>query len=418
MEGAQAAIGPFQVGHYSSSSLPRPVHVDLPISAPGAFCYYIEHDPLVPGDRITGRKGYFNVDPIITLPARTPFFPAGSTSLLQDESSGAVLDRTTTLTLDSLTILSVLAKWIGKTDKWEEHFSEASKRGYNMLHWAPLQQRGSSGSPYSIYDQLTYDSAILLDPKAKDGGLAEIEGAVSLAREKYGLGGVTDVVLNHTAFDSLWLHEHPEAGKWSYGSSLMAGYSAHNTPHLAPAVELEDAMLELSAQLPQLGLPTELNSSSDLDKIVPHIKKAIEGKNLWQYYVFDVQASVKAVASAIEQGKITQWKGEPLAGKSFENLAQIVEDTPDFIQNFRAYSSRFGTTIDPSAAAGFIQSAYPNDSAVDLASKWGKVLDVINVDLYAECNDDINAAQEGVIGRLKFTRLDAHGPKYGAINKE
>jgi len=187
----------------------------LPISAPGAFCYFIEHDSLTSGERTTSTKGYFNVDPIITLPARTPFFPSGSASdvpLLKDESSGAVLDKTTTLSLDSLTILSVLAKWMGKTSAWDKHFSEASKRGYNMLHWAPLQQRGSSGSPYSIYDQLKYDSAILEDPKAADGGLKEIENAVTLAREKYGLGGVTDVVLNHTAFDSAWLEEHPEAG--------------------------------------------------------------------------------------------------------------------------------------------------------------------------------------------------------------
>lgn len=102
---------------------------------------------------------------------------------------------------------------MGKTTEWEAHFSEASKRGYNMLHWAPLQQRGSSGSPYSIYDQLKYDSAISVDSKATDGGLKEIKEVTKLAREKYGLGGVTDVVLNHTAFDSLWLHEHPEAGE-------------------------------------------------------------------------------------------------------------------------------------------------------------------------------------------------------------
>ena len=168
------------------------------------------------GQRTTSSKGYFNVDPIITLPARTPFFPhdsAPQADLLKDESSGAVLEKTTHLSLDSLTILSVLAKWMGKTSAWDKHFSEASKRGYNMLHWAPLQQRGSSGSPYSIFDQLKYDSAILEDPKATDGGLAEITKAVTLAREKYGLGGVTDVVLNHTAFDSAWLEEHPEAGE-------------------------------------------------------------------------------------------------------------------------------------------------------------------------------------------------------------
>jgi glycogen debranching enzyme len=194
----------------------RPIHVDLPISAPGAFCYFIEHDSLAGSDRITSRKGYFNVDPIITLPARTPFFPT-TTSPLADLSSGTILDKPQTFTLDSLTILSVLAKWMGPTSEWEKHFSEASKRGYNMLHWAPLQQRGSSGSPYSIFDQLKYDKAILVDPKAADGGLGEIDTAVKLAREKYGLGGVTDVVLNHTAFDSEWLHEHPEAGELAPG---------------------------------------------------------------------------------------------------------------------------------------------------------------------------------------------------------
>lgn len=221
IQGATAAIGCVKVSSTPTTSTftdIRPIHVDLPISAPGAFCYYIEHDALAGSDRITSRKGYFNVDPIITLPARTPFFPA-TTSPLTDLSSGAILDKPRTLTLDSLTILSVLAKWMGPTSDWEKHFSEASKRGYNMLHWAPLQQRGSSGSPYSIFDQLTYDKAILVDPKAADGGLKEIDAAVKLAREKYGLGGVTDVVLNHTAFDSEWLHEHPEAGE-----SLRACY--------------------------------------------------------------------------------------------------------------------------------------------------------------------------------------------------
>ena len=191
--------------------------MDLPISAPGAFCYFIEHDGLTPNSpRIIGRRGFFNVDPIITLPARTPFFPKAVQAPprpLDDTSSGAILDKPSSLTLDALVILSVLAKWMGKTSEWEKHFAEASKRGYNMLHWAPLQQRGKSGSPYSIWDQLKFDGAILMKPEAEDGGLAEIESIVRLAKEKYGLGGVTDVVLNHTASDSPWLDEHPEAGQ-------------------------------------------------------------------------------------------------------------------------------------------------------------------------------------------------------------
>lgn len=189
----------------------------MAISNPGAFCYYIEHDaPDASSPRITSRKGYFNVDPIITIPARTPFFPSDTPSPvdpLDDVSSGAVLSKPAKLTLDSLIILSVFGKWMGRTTDWEPHFAEASRRGYNMLHWAPLQQRGGSGSPYSIYDQLVYDKEILKDVEAKDGGLQEIEAVMKVAREKYGLGGITDVVLNHTAYDSKWLEEYPDSGE-------------------------------------------------------------------------------------------------------------------------------------------------------------------------------------------------------------
>jgi len=199
------------------NALDRPIQVDLAISAPGAFCYFIEHDgPSRRSPRVTGRKGYFNVDPVITVPARTPFFPNDGNppaGLLRDASSGTVLGKPAHLPLDSLVILSVLSKWMGPTPKWDNHFTEASRRGYNMLHWAPLQQRGASGSPYSIHDQLIFDKALLKNPKVGDGGAAEIATAVRSAKEKFGLGSVTDVVLNHTSFDSPWLQDHPEGGE-------------------------------------------------------------------------------------------------------------------------------------------------------------------------------------------------------------
>jgi glycogen debranching enzyme len=89
-----------------------------------------------------------------------------------------------------------------------------------MLHWAPLQQRGASGSPYSIKDQLRFDGAIL-EKDGGDGGFEEVETALRVAKEKYGLGGITDVVLNHIAYDSPYLEEHPEAGQWTRAISAM-----------------------------------------------------------------------------------------------------------------------------------------------------------------------------------------------------
>jgi glycogen debranching enzyme len=88
------------------------------------------------------------------------------------------------------------------------------------------------------------------------------------------------------------------------------------------------------------------------------------------------------------------------------------------IENYRAWSARFCTKVAPETAAGFLQAAFPGHDTVSLASQWGKILDGLNVDLYSECNDDVKAAKDGVIGRIRYTRVEAGGPKLGPITKE
>ena len=147
------------------------------------------------------------------------------------------------------------------------------------------------------------------------------------------------------------------------------------------------------------------------------MQSAIDDAKLYEYYVFDVQASVKAVATALESNPGKASNGEELKGKSIEQLAEALKSS-DLIKNFRAYSGRYATKVDSKLAAAFIQAAYPNEDTTSLASRWGRVLDVLNVDLYAECNDDVKTAMDGVVGRLRYTRLDAHGPKMGEINEK
>jgi len=153
----------------------------------------------------------------MTVPERTPFELSGDADVLRDTKSGAVTQKPRVLPLDGLNILSIIAKWQGIVTKTDPYLAEASRRGYNMIHYTPLHPRGSSGSPYSIKDQLAFDPTLLADPKAKDGGLEQITKFLLKAKTKYGLGAITDVVLNHTAFDSPWLHVHPEAGELSCG---------------------------------------------------------------------------------------------------------------------------------------------------------------------------------------------------------
>ena len=190
----------------------KPIKVDLPISCAGAFVYWVEFDGEVPDTRVKGREGYFNVDPLLLVKPRVPIL---SSDLVinpkRDLEPGDV-----NLPLDGISMITLVSKWMGPVSGWRNHFQEAKDRGYNMIHWTPIQERGESDSPYSIRNQLAYDPSMFDDKSdfEKDGGVSKVEELIHIAREEYGLLSLTDVVLNHTSNDCPWLSEHPEAGLW------------------------------------------------------------------------------------------------------------------------------------------------------------------------------------------------------------
>ncbi|KAG6836985.1 hypothetical protein H0H93_016689 [Arthromyces matolae] len=402
--------GVFGRDRFAERKLPtdysKPIHVDLPISHAGAFIFWIEYDGEISGERIKGRAGYFNIDPHLKIKARSPILDPKFSSPLSPETGGAAVskDQYVNLPLNGLAILTVVSKWMGPISNWENHFKEASQRGYTMLHWTPLQERGESGSPYSLRDQLKFDPIVSSNP-------AEIEEILKMAREKYGLLSLTDVVLNHTANDSPWLIEHPEAG----ASTLS--YIPANSPHLMPALEFDTAMIEFSASLAQKGLPTSVKSTADIDTLLAAFNTAIQRLNFWQYYVLDVSRERKIVMDALTSGKYAPWSGPDVVGKTIAELAQIVRDR-GIIKGLGAFSSRFCVKVDAVASAGMLKAAFPQITNLDsLADNWVQVVDVINVPLYEEWTEDTRVAMDNIQSRLKYTRLDEHGPKLGEITK-
>jgi glycogen debranching enzyme len=169
-------------------------------------------------------------------------------------------------------------------------------------------------------------------------------------------------------------------------------------------------MIKLSGKLASQGLPTTLNSQSDLDRISQAVKSTIEDLKLWQFYVVDVEAEKKAVGSASPK----TWDGEDLSGKNDGELVEVLKKN-QILKGYRSYAGRFVTKSDPAIAAGFAKAAR---SGSDVSETWGRLCDIINVDLYSEANDDAKAAQANIIDRLKYTRLDEHGPRLGEISED
>jgi len=123
------------------------------------------------------------------------------------------------------------------------------------------------------------------------------------------------------------------------------------------------------------------------------------------------------VLEALESKSVNIWDGADVQDKPISELAEIVKSS-GIIEKYQAWSGRFCTKVKADVAAGFAQAAFPHDDRATRANKWGRVLDVINIDLYAECNDDLKSAVDGISGRLRYTRLDEDGPKMGELNEK
>ena len=61
---------------------------------------------------------------------------------------------------------------------------------------------------------------------------------MSSVREEWGLVSICDIVLNHTANETPWLTEHPEAT-----------YNLVNSPHLRPAFILDRVVKRLARDI-------------------------------------------------------------------------------------------------------------------------------------------------------------------------
>lgn len=295
---------------------------------------------------------------------------------------------------------------------WEKHLDGIGRRGYNMVHFTPLMGRGSSNSPYSIYDQLKFD------PKCFPHGEEDIANMVASMEKEHGLLGLTDVVWNHTANNSKWLEEHPEVG-----------YTVETAPWLESALELDSALLKFGVELEKYGLPTKLNTMSDLLAIMDGVKKHVLGAlNLWEYYTVDVDENAQAAVDAWEKGLTSFPEGQSgIEGLKEWSLRQQADYLHD--NGFRGREeirARFYRKINPQIGAGLITCMFgPYDSSDQAAPAKGaalsamkQILKELNVPFYSQYNLDATVIVEQVLNRIKYLRLDDNGPKLGAITEK
>ena len=167
-------------------------YIDLPLTAAGPFqlIWTLGQDSAGP----TTGHGYFVVDPDLG------FSP------------------------NSISCQTYITKQLGVLSDWRSRLAVAANSGYNMIHFTPPQQLGSSRSAYSIANQLRVDAGYLPSGHQYkevpvsytnrcgeqktlmiDSVFMDIRNELHHLKTQSSILSIVDLVWNHTSFDSPWL---------------------------------------------------------------------------------------------------------------------------------------------------------------------------------------------------------------------
>jgi starch synthase (maltosyl-transferring) len=106
----------------------------------------------------------------------------------------------------------------GPLSRWRPHLERAAAMGFTWIFVNPFHESGYSGSLYSVKDYYR------LDPRLQDGtgrqAEEQLRDMLGVAN-RLGLAVMMDLVINHTAFDSPLVREHPDWYQRDVGGQIL-----------------------------------------------------------------------------------------------------------------------------------------------------------------------------------------------------
>ncbi|XP_071341644.1 glycogen debranching enzyme-like isoform X2 [Trachinotus anak] len=345
----------------------------LDLVVAGSYQYYFSC-----GDKEKVSGGYIVVDPVLRVGASNDILP-----------------------LDCISSQTYLAKCLGPLDKWLDRVRVAKETGYNMIHFTALQKLGSSGCCYSIADQLE------LNPDFSRDGTSytwrDIGNLVEMLRKDWNMVCITDVVYNHTAADSEWIHLHPECG-----------YNLVNAPYLKPAWLLDRALWHLSCEVAdgkytEQGVPALIQNEQHINALRCILLQQVFSRlRLWEFLQVSVDAAVE------------QFKQLLQAGNSGVRSRSAPECKKQLLMVQDPQHRRFGNTVDMNSALDIFtpHSDSMSPSAIqDCCSCFRRRLEELNFELYKEMIHHTERATNCIVEGVIHERLADEGPKLGQVTR-
>ena len=257
----------------------------------------------------------------------------------------------------------MLTKNLGLFKEWRKRLTVSKELKYNVIHFTPIQQLGGSNSAYALANQHK------VNPMFK-ASLDDIKKEVDFMEKKWCMISVTDIVLNHTADDSEWIHQHTECG-----------YNLVNSPHLRPAFLLDSAFIWIAREMVDGilqktdGLTAMISTEMDVQKIGVLLKTFyVPQLKLYEMFMINLENAL---------GKFN----------SIERGDSFKVDYGNFERN----------------RASLVQIPHSIKSLGELK----KLVEAENCRKRTELREWMNYAINNALDAIRYERLNPNGPYYG-----
>ncbi|XP_070563768.1 glycogen debranching enzyme-like [Ptychodera flava] len=338
----------------------------------GSFQYFFTYNEWQSATK--NGSGYFIVDPTLYVGPEKDLLP-----------------------LDCVCLQTVLAKSLGPYKHWEKRVQVARESGYNVLHFTPIQELGASNSSYSLRDQHALNPGFHHDGNKPTHD--QVGEFVEKLNKEWHMLCITDVVWNHTSFDSPWLKKHPECA-----------YNLANSPHLRPAYVLDRILWHFTLDLidgkwEHKGLTKHINDDNHL-----HIIRSVLLHDILPQYKLSEFLQTN-VDHQVEQ--FMQLATESTAhDEPDKEKVELVQD-PKY--------QRLKSTVNMDKALAVFNIKRPEASTeeerVDLCcAAFRNHLHGLNAEADNKMREDLGKAVDNVICNVSYHYTQPHGPKLGTIS--
>lgn len=187
--------------------------------------------------------------------------------------------------------------------------------------------------------------------------------------------------------------------------------------------------MQFSAKIadPSNPLPSDITTEKELQVVIEELRGTVFSEiKLWEFYVLDVISSLQEFRTNVEaKTSYTQdlFDHEALKKMTLKEKADTFAGAA--LTGGGTHGNRYHKKITTATALSFMSALLgldvtnPKDLSVEtICEEYKTILNEVNLEFYKAYDKDVETIIKNIESRIKYIRLDEHGPKLGPITEE